>query len=64
MKNPKKKIGTAAWIVFLVGFFAFLYVFNTTLDYQKPGDYQDGIVYEKGPGHRGGERGHGPRSGL
>lgn len=47
MKNPKKKIGTAAWIVFLVGFFAFLYVFNTTLDYQKPGDYQDGIVYEK-----------------
>lgn len=47
MKISKKKLGLAAWIVFLAGFFVFLYFFNTTLDYQKPGDYQDGIVYEK-----------------
>ena len=44
MKNKKSQF---IWLGIMALFFIFLYVFNTTLKYNKPEDIQTGIVYEK-----------------
>lgn len=44
MNNKRKYI---LWGLFVGAFAIFLYFFNTTLKYNKPEDYQEGIVYEK-----------------
>lgn len=43
MKNKSSIL----WTIFFIGFFIFLYILNTNLEYEKPGDSPVGIVYEK-----------------
>lgn len=43
----KNKITRYIWTISMVLFFVFLYIFNTTLEYTKPADVNEGIVYEK-----------------
>jgi uncharacterized membrane protein len=43
----KSKTSVVIWTISMALFFIFLYFFNITLNYNKPGDIQKGIVYEK-----------------
>ncbi len=46
MNKQKKTI--LLWLGFIIAYFVFLYFFNSTLEYNRPKDFQAGIVYEKG----------------
>lgn len=43
----KDKKSSAIWVSFMAIFFIFLYIFNTTLEYNRPADVNTGIAYEK-----------------
>lgn len=46
-KEHKKWIARGGWAVFFIAFTLFTLFFNTTLEYEKPGDAEIGVTYEK-----------------
>ena len=46
-KTHRKWIARGGWAVFFTLFTLFAYFFNTSLSYQKPGDAEVGVTYEK-----------------
>ena len=45
--TKKPGLSSVITIASIIAFLIFLLIFNLTLDFQKPGDYPEGVVYEK-----------------
>lgn len=46
-KLMNEKVQKSIWMIFMIIFFIFLYIFNSTLSYTKPADAPEKIVFEK-----------------